>query len=197
MKERSDTDEGALNKADDLDERIHKSLIEMGLIFPRTAEDVRIAEESSKGVQCRPLPVDLADPSRLLRRIEELDAASNDTPLKGILAAAKERSISNKQLAALTKLSVVLISMFDRGMISTVKLPRIIVRRIAEAIGTTAERVLEYLQAGPRLAIDTNFKADDVPELEEPQNFFDAVRDDPTLTPQQREYLLSLEAHDQ
>src|SRR4051794_27680045 len=101
MKERSDTDEGALNKADDLDERIHKSLIEMGLIFPRTAEDVRIAEESSKGVECRPLPNELADPSRLLRRIEELDTTSNDLPLKGILAAAKERGISNKQLAAL------------------------------------------------------------------------------------------------
>lgn len=197
MKERSDTDEGALNKADDLDERIHKSLIEMGLIFPRTAEDVRIAEESSRGVECRPLPADVADPSRLLRRIEELDAASNDTPLKGILAAAKDRGISNKQLAAITNLSVVLISMFDRGMISTVKLPGVIVRRIAEAIGTTAERVLEYLQAGPRLAMDTNFKADDAPELEEPQNFFDAVRDDPTLTPEQREYFRSLETQGQ
>jgi hypothetical protein len=191
MKDKSKADNDTFELIDNLDESIHNALVEMGWIFPQTVEDIHRAQEALKGVRCRPLPPELANPSRLIRRLEELDTADSNAPLNGILAAAKERGLSSKQLAAVTKLSVVLVSMFDRGMISTVNLPKVIVRRIAEAIGSTVEHVLEYLQTGPRLAIDADFKADDAPELEDPQPFFEAVRDDPTLSPIEREYLLS------
>lgn len=186
-------DEGFPDRGGDLEEQIHNTLVEMGLVIPQTAEEVRIAEEAMKNSECRPLPAGLANPSTLFHRLDEPEEA-RDEPLEGILEAANERGLSPKRLASLTKLSVVLITMFDRGMISTRRLPRIVVSRIAGAIGSTTERVMEYLQAGPRLAPGTNFKADDVPALEEPQSFFEAVKEDPTLSTEEVEYLLSLYA---
>ena len=185
--------EGAPESAGELDDRIHDSLIEMGWLIPRTEEDVRLAEAALEKVECRPLPPELADPYRLIHRLD-VDDVVNDGPLKGIVAAAKERGLSNKQLAAAAKLTVVLITMFDRGMISTKRLPRVVVSRLAEAIGSTAERVIEYLQAGPRFALDMNFKADDTPEIEEPQDFREAVLDDPSIDQELRDHLLSLAA---
>lgn len=194
MKERTKaTREGAAEPPGEVDERVHDTLIEMGWIIPRTEEDVHLAEAALEQVECRPLPAELADPYRLIRRLEEIDVAEGG-PLKGIVAAAKEKGLSNKQLAAAAKLTVVLITMFDRGMISTKRLPLIVVNRLAEAIGSTAERVLEYLSAGPRFAVDMQFKADDAPGLEEPQDFREAVLDDPSIDPELRDHLLSLAA---
>lgn len=194
MKERAKAArEGAAEPPGEVDERIHDALIEMGWLIPRTEEDVHLAEAALEQVECRPLPAELADPYRLIRRLEEIDAAGGG-PLKGIVAVAKERGLSNKQLAAAAKLTVVLITMFDRGMISTKKLPLIVVNRLAEAIGSTSERVLEYLSAGPRFAADMQFKADNAPGLEEPQDFREAVLDDPSIDPELRDHLLSLAA---
>lgn len=187
------TDKGFPDRGSDLEDQIHNTLVEMGLVIPQTAEEVRIAEKAMKNSECRPLPASLADPSTLFHRLDEPEEAS-DQPLEGILEAANERGLSPKRLASITKLSVVLITMFDRGMISTRRLPRIVVSRIADATGSTTERVIEYLQAGPRLALGTNFKTDDVPVLEEPQSFFEAVKEDPTLGAEEVEYLLSLDA---
>lgn len=188
-------DEGFSGDDRELEDQIHKTLIEMGLIIPQTADEIRIAEEAIKGSECRPLPAGLANPSSLFHRLDEPEEV-NDAPIEGIIAAANERGLSKKQFASRTRLSVVLITMFDRGMISTRKLPTIVVSRIANAIGSTAERVIEYLEAGPRFALSANFKADDVPALDEPQIFSDAVKDDPSLTSEEMEYLLSLEAED-
>lgn len=122
------------------------------------------------------------------------EVAGTVAPLAGILTAAKEQGLSSRQLAKLTGLSVVLITMFDRGMINTKRLPSVIVARIARAINSSAERVLEYLQLGPRFAVDANYKAEDSPGLEDPQDFFEAVRDDPTLSDEERQQLLALDA---
>ncbi len=111
----------------------------------------------------------------------------------GILAAAKERGLSNFQLADLTGLSVVLIAQFDRGLIKVnEKLPLEIVKRIADAINETNEQIFDYLQPGPRFAKNANFKATDSPTLTEAQDFTDAVRDDPTLSNERRAELLAL-----
>jgi hypothetical protein len=39
-----------------------------------------------------------------------------------------------------------------------------------------------------------NFKADDTPEIEEPQDFREAVLDDPSIDQELRDHLLSLAA---
>jgi hypothetical protein len=191
MKQRSNVEEKNAKQADELDERIHDELIEMGWIIPKSEADIQRAEAALKTTAPRSMPYGLADPHRLMRRLEELDSIA-DAPLKGILAAGKVKGVTSTELAKAANLTVVLLTMFDRGMISTRNLPGVVIDRLAEAIGSTTGRLIEYLQAGPRLAADARFKADEAPELEEPQEFIDAVNDDPTITSELREYLLSL-----
>lgn len=197
MKKRLEaTQKGAAEPSGEIDERLHDTLIELGWVIPQTEEDVRLAEAALETAECRPLPIGLADPYRLIRLLDEADNTGAGT-LKGIVTAAKERGLSDIQLAAVAKLTVVLVTMFDRGMISTKKLPRLVVERIAKAIGSTVERVLEYLNAGPRFAVEMEFKADDTPELEEQQDFREAVLEDPTIEPELREHLLTLAADEE
>ncbi|HZS04816.1 MAG TPA: hypothetical protein VFD58_08270 [Blastocatellia bacterium] len=113
----------------------------------------------------------------------------------GILAAAKQKGLSSAQLAATTGLSVVLVTMLDRGLISLGRLPKVIIERLAQALDATTRQVTDYLLIGPRLAPDASYKAEDTPELPEPQDFFEAVRNDPALPPEYRQQLLSLEGN--
>jgi hypothetical protein len=197
MKKRPEAaQKGAADSSDEIDGRLHDTLIELGWLIPQTEDDVRLAEAALERAECRPLPAELADPYRLIHLLDEADDVGAGT-LKGIVRAAEERGLSDIQLAAAAKLTVVLVTMFDRGMISTKRLPRLVVDRIAKAIGSTAERVLEYLNAGPRFAVEMEFKADDAPELDEQQEFREAVLEDPTIEPGLREHLLSLAAEDQ
>lgn len=109
---------------------------------------------------------------------------------KGILATAKEMGIDNFQLADLTKLSVVLIAQFDRGLIKVnEKLPIDVVKRIAEAINVTTEQIFEHLRGGPRFAENAEYKSEDSPVLPEAQDFPDALEEDPVISDEWREEL--------
>lgn len=112
---------------------------------------------------------------------------------KGILATAKEMGIDNFQLADLTRLSVVLIAQFDRGLIKVnEKLPIDVVKRIAEAINVTTEQLFEHLLGGPRFAENAEYKAEEAPVLPEAQDFSDAVEEDPVISEEWREELRAL-----
>jgi hypothetical protein len=114
-------------------------------------------------------------------------------PIEGLLKAAKEQGFSNsQQFAEATELSPVLVTMLDRGLISFHSIPTKILNRIASAINRTVEALSQYLQLGPRFAPGASYKAEDAPATEEPQDFFEAVIDDPTLSEERREQLLAL-----
>ena len=112
---------------------------------------------------------------------------------KGILATAKEIGLDNFQLADLTKLSVVLLAQFDRGLIKVnEKLPIDVLNRIAEAINVTTDEILEHLRGGPRFAENANYKSEDSPVLPESQDFPDALESDPVISDEWREELRGL-----
>lgn len=56
-----------------LDDQIHDTLIEMGLIIPQTEEDVRLARTALARTACPPLPTGLADPWCIIDRLGEGD----------------------------------------------------------------------------------------------------------------------------
>lgn len=117
----------------------------------------------------------------------------NSTSNQRLLIIAKEQGLSNaQQLADATELSVVLVKMLDRGLIDVLSIPSIIVRRIASVIKHPAESLIRCLHIRPRLIPGLQYKADESPELEEPQDFFEAVSTDPTLSDERREKLLAL-----
>lgn len=135
-----------------------------------------------------PMPEPVSETSELNKKSPEVK--SGNFLFKGILATAKEMSIDNFQLADLTKLSVVLIAQFDRGLIKVnEKLPKEVVKRIAEVINVTTEQILERLRQGPRFAENANYKADESPVLPEAQDFPDALESDPVISDERREEL--------
>ncbi len=180
---------------DRLDAEVYQTFVEMGWVIPQTEDEVIIAEKALEKVQFPPFPAELKDSSSLIVRLKK--EVKPKGAFKGIIAAAKEIGINNFQLADMTKLSVVLIAQFDRGLIKVnEKLPLEIVKRIANAINKTTEQIFDYLRLGPRFAKNANFKATDSPTLTEAQDFTDAVRDDPTLSDERSAELLALSKGD-
>lgn len=196
MTKNTDANKNALQNPDDGEKRIYDLLIDMGWLIPQTEEDVRRAEQSLARVELSQLPQELADPYRFINQLDEPESQHfSDAPLTGILKASQELGFSDEQLVERTGLSHVLVTMFDLRQIKLVTTPRGIVERIAAAIQSSVEQVAEYLQGAPRFAADANYKADETaPELDEPQDFAEAVLDDPTLTEERQQELLALAA---
>ena len=116
-------------------------------------------------------------------------------PIEGLLMVAQEQGFSTaQQFADATELSPVLVTMLDRGLISFPSIPPKILDRVASVIRRSVEALSQYLQLGPRFAHGANYKADEAPETEEPQDFFEAVIDDPTISEERRRQLLALKS---
>lgn len=193
MKNREGVDKEELGLGDEMDERIYNALIERGWIIPQSEEDVQRAEHALARVELPPISPDLADPYRIIHRLDEIKTRrANLAPLTGILSAAQDLGKSDDELVEETRLSHVLVTMFDLRQIKLSTTPQKVVERIAAAVRSSVEQVTEYLRAEPRFALDANYKADDAPALDEPQDFAEAVMDDPTLSGERREELLAL-----
>ncbi len=196
MTKNIDANKNALQNPDVGEKRIYDLLIDMGWLIPQTEEDVRRAEQSLARVQLSQLPPELADPYQFINQLDKPELQHfSDAPLTGILKASRELGFSDEQLVERTGLSHVLVTMFDLRQIKFITTPREVVERIAAAIQSSVEQVAEYLQGAPRFAADANYKADETaPELDEPQDFAEAVLDDPTLTEERQQELLALAA---
>ncbi|HEX8162896.1 MAG TPA: hypothetical protein VF538_13585 [Pyrinomonadaceae bacterium] len=136
----------------------------------------------------------LTEKSRALGLELESRAASHPAEsIEGLLKVAKEQGFSTtQQFADATRLSPVLVTMLDRGLISFPSIPPKILDTVASTIKHTVEALSRYLQMGPRLALGASYKAEETPATEDPQDFFDAVRADPTLSEERRQQLLDL-----
>lgn len=121
--------------------------------------------------------------------------SNDDLQIQGLLKIAQEEGFpTSQQFADATELSPVLVTMLDRGLIYFPSIPPKILDRVASAIKRSVETLSQYLQIGPRFAHGASYKADEAPEIEEPQDFFEAVLDDPTLSEERREQLLALKS---
>jgi hypothetical protein len=125
--------------------------------------------------------------------LDSPDAARATEAIEGLLMVAQEQGFSTtQQFADATELSPVLVTMLDRGLISFPSIPPKILDRVASVIRRSVEALSQYLQIGPRFAYGANYKADEAPETQEPQDFFEAVLEDPTITEERRRQLLAL-----
>ncbi len=114
--------------------------------------------------------------------------------IEGLLAEAKARGISRKDLAAATRLSIPLIDKLDRRLIRYSTIPRNIVESIANLLGRQAEAVSQYLQGAPLLPASASYRAEEAPSLPEAQDFSEAVQGDRTLSPERKRELLEMGA---
>ena len=114
-------------------------------------------------------------------------------PFESLLTEGRIRSLEPRQLAHATGLGVILLRKLDRRLIRYATIPREAIRRLAEAIRIDEASVSVYLQRSPALAAGTEHRSEQAPVLGDPENFFDAVRADTTISSEDADRWLELE----
>lgn len=192
-------DKNSREEFDQLDAEIYKTFIELGWVIPQTEDEVMISEKALQNIQIPSIPAGIKDSSPLIERLRkertEREKEKNQASVfKGILAAAKAFGFSNFQLAEMTGLTVALVTKLDLGLIQNSKrIPVSVAQSIASVVHTTPKQLYDYWNLGPRFAHGAEYKATDTPEIIEGQDFFEAVRQDSSLSKERRAELLALE----
>ena len=109
--------------------------------------------------------------------------------IESLIGAGRDRGLAPSQLARAAGVGEILLRKLDRRLIAFARLPRevseALVEALAAALEQATESVVRYLQQGPVLGAAA-YRAEQAPQLAEPEDFFDAVRNDPTMTDEQR-----------
>ena len=74
----------------------------------------------------------------------------------------------------------------------SLSIPKAVIKKIADALETSEELVAGYLNRPPVSAVNASFKAQERPEEMKPKSFADAVREDQTLSSEEKQKLLEL-----
>lgn len=107
--------------------------------------------------------------------------------LDSLMAEGKELGLDAQALAERCDLSVSLIAKLDRRLIAFASVPQQLVQKVADVLKTSASRVSAYLEQPMVLAGGARYRSGTRPGLPaKQQEFFDAVRADPTLSADQR-----------
>lgn len=133
----------------------------------------------------------------LLHR-QEQEAAPPETvaPITSLLDEGRARGLTPRQLAQAAGLGEILLRKLDRRLVRYASIPREAVEALAAALRREAQNVAAYLQQRPKFAAAAQYRAEQAPELAEPEDFFTAVRADPTMTDEQRARWLALAPRD-
>lgn len=128
---------------------------------------------------------------------EEWAPVDKQTPFAGLLKEAKARGLSIHKLAEATRLSAALVRKLDRRLIVFVSIPTKAIAVLARAVARGKEEVSDYLRGQPMLPNGASYKAEAAPNLSEPEDFFEAIREDETFPEQWRRDWLSLESSEE
>jgi len=108
-----------------------------------------------------------------------LDSYFAAPPLVSLVDEARARGLAPPVFAKTLRLDTAALGRLNQRLLEASTLPRALVRRVAEAIGRTADEVAAYLSRPPRLAAGAQYKARAAPRLRESaprQSFADATR---------------------
>lgn len=133
----------------------------------------------------------------LLHRKEQAAApTATEAPIASLLDEGRSRGLTPRQLARAAGIGEILLRKLDRRLVRYASIPHEAVEALAVAIQREDETVTRYLQQGPTFAAAAQHRAEQAPELAEPEDFFAAVRNDPTMTAEQRARWLALAPRD-
>jgi len=124
---------------------------------------------------------------------QEQDSVDREAPgLTGILDEGAKHGLRIQQVADAATMSVTLIRKLDLRLIRFASIPEEAIMFLARAVRSSVESVRRYLQRPPRLARHASYHASQAPTLVDPQDFLDAVRTDPAMKEEQRDYWLAI-----
>jgi len=98
---------------------------------------------------------------------------------------------SIKAIAQRANLSAALVRKLDLHLMQVASLPAELFTQLTQALQVGADALQQYFLGQPMMP-EGSFKSEQRPEITEQEDFFEAVRKDPSLTEEQRQYWLSL-----
>jgi hypothetical protein len=117
-------------------------------------------------------------------------------PFESLLAEGRACGLGPVELARAAGLGVTTLRKLDRRLIRFATIPAQAIDALAAAIQRATGSVTAYLQQRPIFAAAAAHRAEEGPQLVEQEDFFEAVRLDPTMTPEQRAPWLAIEDRD-
>ncbi len=107
-----------------------------------------------------------------------LDSSFAAPAIVSLVAEARARGLAPTAFAKTLRLDTVALGRLNQRLLEAATLPRALTRRVAEAVGRTADEVAAYLSQPPRLASGAQYKARSAPRLRESaprQSFAEAI----------------------
>ena len=120
-------------------------------------------------------------------------ASESVVPFESLVAEGRVHGLEPRQLAQATKLGDSLLGKLNRRLIRYASIPQVLIKSLAEAIQSTPAGVAAYLQQSPTFAVAVEHRSEQAPVLIEQEDFFDAVRADPTISREHAEHWLKFE----
>ena len=127
----------------------------------------------------------------VLRSEREKRAA--EPPPASLLEEGQRQGLNLHRLAALTDLSAALWRKLDRRLFRPESLPAQLLQSIADVIRCPVAVVQRYVALPPRFAYGAQYRASATPRLVEQEDFFEAVRNDVSLSDEQRQRWLAVQ----
>lgn len=109
-----------------------------------------------------------------------------------LLEAGKAIGLKPAEIAKQGRLSTALVRQLDRRLIAFASIPSGVIEQVAEVLKLQVEAIKAYLQQGPVLAEGVSYRADQAPQLAELEDFFVALEDDLSISPEDREHWLQM-----
>ena len=119
-------------------------------------------------------------------------AQTEGVALRGLIAEGQASGVTMRRLAEQAGLSVSLLTSLDRRLVRYASIPGEVISTIAAALGRDVKAVSLYLQGGPRFAPGASYRADKAPRVPDQQDFAQVVREDRTLSAEQKKRLLAM-----
>ena len=132
----------------------------------------------------------------IVQNILHAHAPEEATPLKGIVKEGNQLGLSIQRLAERSQMSLALVRKLDLRRIRFSTIPDQAIESLAYALQRGSSAVAEYLQGPPTLAQGASHRAEQAPALAEPEDFFEAVRRDMTMSQELRQHWLSFASPD-
>ena len=120
-------------------------------------------------------------------------AADPVAPFESLIAEGRARGLEPSRFANAVGLGDSLLRKLDRRLITHASIPQELINGLAQAMQRETTIIVAYLQQGPTLTAATEHRSEQAPKLMELEDFFEAVRADPTISREQAEHWFALE----
>ena len=129
----------------------------------------------------------------LLHNQSQAASSSSSVPFESLISEGRAHGLKPRQLAEAVCLGDTILRKLDRRLIRYASIPQDAIDELAKIIQHEAAALAAYLQQNPTFATLAEHRSEQAPTLAEPEDFFEAVRNDPTINREHAEHWFTVE----